>query len=309
MSFHNDGQFPISHESLADILRQYDIASFTYVYATGGIENTTCFIKTPSQRYALRVYRYAKKPTAAMMREMQYMDVLREHGLPIPQVYSNNAGRSITTVHVDGAEWQAILMEYMHGTHPVSYSPNLLRHMAQVQASMHTIGAGMPGGRITLTELVEGEFVKRLDMSTISGQRARRYIERISSYAVQLGPTLPCGYSHFDFDMGNILVGSHNKLVAILDFDDLQYAPLVICLAYTLWSILFETGDMAHVEQYLAVYQQYRNLTPLERAYLPRIMLFRHYVITALKMLNGHTQAADITRYESLEQLIRDVSL
>lgn len=54
-------------------------------------------------------------------------------------------------------------------------------------------------------------------------------ILRITNHIVKLPAALPCGYSHLDFDMGNILVDEQNNLSAILDFDDLQYAPLVIC--------------------------------------------------------------------------------
>lgn len=61
MSFHNDGQFPVSHKSLAGILSQYGIEDFAYSVATSGIENTTCIIEVSNKQYALRIYRQAKK--------------------------------------------------------------------------------------------------------------------------------------------------------------------------------------------------------------------------------------------------------
>ena len=117
-----------------------------------------------------------------------------------------------------------------------------------------------------------------------------------------------CGYSHFDFDLGNILVDEHDQLSAILDFDDLQYAPLVICLGYTLWSVLYETNDKNALTSYLTEYQKARTLSTLELEYLPKIMLFRHYVITTLKILNGHVAKADVQKYKALEQSLQDMA-
>lgn len=143
--------------------------------------------------------------------------------------------------------------------------------------------------------------MRYIDKNKLADERLIKYIERIVNYTVKLSMELPCGYSHFDFDMGNVLVDDQNNLSAILDFDDMQYAPLVICLSYTLWSILYETGNDELVAQYLADYQKQRPLTELEKEYLPKIMLFRHYVITALKILNGHTSSENAERYENLE--------
>lgn len=307
MSFQNDGQFPVSHESLAGILSRYNVEDFEYSVATSGIENTTCIIEVPGKKFALRVYRLAKKPLAAIEHEIMFMQELQDRGLPIPAVFLNKSKEVITQITLDGKKWEALLMEYMSGAHPKKYEIALLTQMAQAQATMHLMSVELivPRGlQPELTELVEGEFVRRIDRSKITDGRLIKYIDRIADYTVKLPSELPCGYSHFDFDMGNILVDEQNNLLAILDFDDLQYAPLVICLGYTLWSILYETGNEELVVQYLAKYQKQRPLTKLEKEYLPKIVLFRHYVITALRILNGHVSSEDVEHYENLEKQI-----
>lgn len=307
MSFRNDGQFPVSDKSLSGILSNYGIKSFSYHLATSGIENTTCIIEAPSQRYALRIYRQAKKSLNAIERELTFMNTLRKKDLPVPKNYVNQAHQSITHCEVDGKQWQALLMEYMPGQHPDSYTQNLLDQMAQAQARMHLTGESIDydESMSRLTHLVEGGFVCRIDKNSISNKQLLAYFERIAKYEITLDADLPCGYSHFDFDLGNILVDDSSHLSAILDFDDLQYAPLVVCLGYTLWSVLYETRNESFVNQYVAEYQKVRQLNLLEQEYLPKVMLFRHYVITALKILNGHIAKGDIQNYETLEsQLI-----
>jgi len=310
MSFHNDGQFPTSQESLSTILSNYGIQDFSYSVATSGIENTTCVIETPKRKYALRIYRQAKKPIDAIKHELAFMDMLRRQGLPVPGVYVNQTQQAITQVDMDGKQWEALLMECMSGDHPSSYTTSLLSQMAQAQATMHESGTLINKSHHDLpepTSLVEGEFVRHIDRNSISNNaRLLKYIERIAKYEVTLDANLPRGFSHFDFDLGNILIDNNGNLSAILDFDDLQYAPFVVCLGYTLWSVLYETGDESIVAQYLAEYQKTRQLGSLEREYLPKIMLFRHYVITALKILNGHIAKDDVQNYEALgSQLIR----
>lgn len=81
MGFHNDGQFPTSDTSLSSILSHYGIEDFSFTVATSGIENTTCIIKTPKQKYALRVYRQAKKPLAAIDCELVFMGKLLHKSL------------------------------------------------------------------------------------------------------------------------------------------------------------------------------------------------------------------------------------
>lgn len=312
MSFHNGGQFPVSDESLGHVLSNYGIEGFSYRIATRGIENTTCIIEASKQKYALRIYRQAKKSLSAIEHELAFMDMLRKDDLPIPRKYVNQARQSITHCMVDGRQWHALLMEYMPGKHPGHYTQDLLGQMAQVQARIHLTGENIDydGSTSRLTHLVENEFMRHIDKNSITDKQLSAYTERIAQYEIALDPDLPCGYSHFDFDLGNILVDHPNRLSAILDFDDLQYAPLVVCLGYTLWNVLYETGNEDLVDQYVAEYQKTRPLNALEQNYLPKVMLFRHYVITALKILNGRIAKDDIQRYEDLEsRLIRLTSV
>ena len=77
--------------------------------------------------------------------------------------------------------------------------------------------------------------------------------------------------------------------------------PFVVCLAYTMWHIQSESGSDA-TQQYLADYEAIRQLSDLERKFLKPIMLFRHYMISSLKVLNKHTSPNDIRKYLTTEE-------
>lgn len=91
-------------------------------------------------------------------------------------------------------------------------------------------------------------------------------------------------YNHLDFDAeGNVLV-KDNKVSAILDFDDLSYSPCIVCLGYTLWHVLFISNDKHLLEQYITDYIKTRSLAKEEYEILPKILLFRNYVIGMLEL-------------------------
>jgi len=312
MSFHNDGQIGHSHDAVKAILRAYGISEFTFSVADSGIENTTFIVVTPQEQYALRVYRHSKKQDGEIERELAFMDALRAQGMPIPVVLPNTKGEQISTVSFDDKTWEALLCEYVEGVHPTAYTETLICRMADLQAQMHSLGAAFDSDNAPtrhLKHLAEAEFVKRIDIARLRSTDLQQLIERISDYQISIDPALPYGYSHFDFDAGNILVDARGELSAILDFDDLQYGPLVVCLGYTLYDILQETSSVELVRAYIARYNKTRKLTPNELAWLPITMLFRHYVMVALRVLNDRTDPYDVQKYLALEKQLMTLDL
>jgi Ser/Thr protein kinase RdoA (MazF antagonist) len=120
---------------------------------------------------------------------------------------------------------------------------------------------------------------------------------------------LPKGLSHFDFDIDNILT-QNERVTAILDFGDLECMPVVVCLGYTLWDVLFEEGGSpAAVTRYVQQYQELRHLHQHEKEVLREIILFRHYVITTVQISFGHFSQHDLDKALQQEQEIRAFDL
>src|SRR5205823_589663 len=124
-----------------------------------------------------------------------------------------------------------------------------------------------------------------------------------------LHDSLPNGLSHFDLDIENILT-KHDRVTAILDFGDIECMALVVCLGYTLWDVLFEKGGSPElVTRYLQKYQGVRQLNQSEQDVLLRIILFRHYVITTVRIHFGNFSHNDFDEAIQQEQYLRSLEL
>ena len=86
--------------------------------------------------------------------------------------------------------------------------------------------------------------------------------------------------------------------------------PLIVCLGYTLWDVLFENGGSpASVARYLQKYQGVRQLNQSEKEVLPQIILFRHYIITAVEIHFWNFSQHDIDKALQQEQDLRSLEL
>src|SRR5438067_557633 len=102
----------------------------------------------------------------------------------------------------------------------------------------------------------------------------QNFLGRVKAFIVELHDSLPKGLSHFDFDIENILT-KHDGVTAILDFGDMECMPLVVCLGYTLWDVLFEKGGSPEmVTRYVQTYQGVRQLNEVNKRYYERSCSF-----------------------------------
>ena len=86
--------------------------------------------------------------------------------------------------------------------------------------------------------------------------------------------------------------------------------PLVVCLGYTLWDVLFEPGGSPEsVARYLQKYQEVRPLSQSEKAMLRQIILYRHYTITTYQMHFGNFSYDDFDKAVRQEKYLRNLNL
>lgn len=308
MSYKKSGQFPASHKGLAALLKQYDIDSFSYYAAKSGIENATFVVAANDEkRFVLRIYRQNRKTDREMVRELEFMERLRAKELPVPKVYKNIRGANITEIELEGTAWKAILMEFKPGFHAKNYSRKVIELLAKFQAAMHLEGlefAKSLNDTKALKYLAETEFTHLITEEKLKDQKRAAFIERAKKFRYDFDHSLPCGYSHFDYDVENILVDDSDNITGILDFDDMQYAPVVMCLAYTLWTVLLAEDNQA-VKKYIDAYEQTRQLSREERKAIAPIMLFRHYVIGSLCVLRDEMSDEDLQTFLRLEKFLK----
>jgi len=304
--------FVPSQKNVRAIMARYNLPLTRFEHATHGIENLTLLVWSLRKKYVLRVYPQKKKSDADILLELDFMSHLRKNGLPTPAIISSSDNQPLVVCELDHKKWQSVLMEYAIGAHPEAFTPALLDQMAPLQARMHTLGEqyakthNIPSGRAALRETsVTDELLK----NTAQVSSFRNLLERVKAFVVELHDSLPKGLSHFDFDIENILT-KHDRVTAILDFGDMECMPLVVCLGYTLWDVLFEKGGSpAMVARYLQNYQGVRQLNPSEQEVLREIMLFRHYVITTVEIHFGDFSQNDLDKALQREQDTRNFEL
>ncbi len=300
MKINPESQFSPTVKNVSEILAHYSLALVRFKPANSGIENCTLFVETSSGDYVLRIYRQAKKSKSEVLLEINFVTYLHEHGLPVAKPLPNTTGSTATQFRINTASWFAILMPRMNGAHAASYSDELIASLAELQAKMHLLAPSFKENVTTMNPtLREGYFIQLIPERQTLDARTAGFVERAEAYVVHLSEELPAGFCHLDYDNGNVLTDS-DRVTAILDFDDLAFAPLVQCLAYSVWDVLFERG-MSALRSYVTAYEKKRTLQSIERDILIPIVLFRHYVIGCKDIADNQMSASLLNRYLAIE--------
>lgn len=306
--FKKEGQFIATHQGLKGLLQHYGVGDFKYEFINTGIENSTYIIEADS-KFVIRVYRKGAKTADKIRREIDFMQELYRRRLPVPKVILNKAKNPLTIFNEAGHNWQAIAMEFIEGHHHANYNTHVIDQLAHYQAKMHQIGVsyGHQHKEKPELQLVPGEFTNLINKKLCTPAN-RELLGRIESYKVYLDPKLECGYVHNDYDIENVLFDDRNDIQAILDFDDLTFMPVVVCLAFSLWSVLFESKKIDYVDRYIKVYCQTRPLSTMELDYILKIILFRHYAIASLTILRNQMGEEELKQYENIEKQLRTLT-
>ncbi len=303
-----ENQLPVNKEVLAKILDNYSITDFTYQPIERGMANTSLIVESNGKKYILRAYANQRKSNEEIAFEIEFQDYLLDHGIPIPKFYPNSEEKELTLVEHAGRTWQCVLIEFVEGQ-GVTTTPSkeLLYDLAQYQAKMHLAGiefaksADKP--KKLWIDLHDGLAGK---ITGVSDPEILAFLGRVKEYNYPLNPNLPYGYNHLDLDFDGNVLTKNNKITAILDFDDLEYSPIVVCLGYTLWNTVIEDGIEAML-YYLKEYEKIRLLSVEEREALPEVINFRNYVIGIIDLiLNNNDRIEEILKLEKEMPAIRE---
>lgn len=313
MKLKPEAQINLTKETLAIILSAYRITDFTFEPINEGIENSSARIESGNKKYVVRVYAQGKKDEDVLF-ELSFQDYLRGQGIPIPVIHTNNEGKELTVEELDGKRWQIILMDFIEGQSvTVKPSYDLISELATTQAKMHLLGmefAKRSNKPKRLWANLHDSLALKVEDTIVGGQEVRDLVQRIKTYSYPLNLGLPYGYNHLDIDFDGNVLTKDNHVSGVVDFEDLQYSPIVVCLGYSLWNILDDEGLEA-TRHYLKTYEKIRPLTPAEYEALPNVIFFRNYVMVVIRLLlwDEHTPIKDITDLIHLEKEIPRLSL
>jgi Ser/Thr protein kinase RdoA (MazF antagonist) len=304
--------FVPSQKNVSAILTRYNLSLTRFEQATSGIENLTLIVWSQRKRYVLRVYPQNKKSDADILLELDFMSHLRKNDLPVPAIISSADNQPLVICDFGNKKWQSVLMEHAQGAHLTAYTPAVLDDMATLQARMHTIGEqyakthNIPSARSALRETYVSEDLLK---NSTGDSYFRNFLDRVNAFVVELNDPLPTGMGHFDYDIDNVLT-KDDCVTAILDFGDIECMPLIVCLGYTLWDVLFEQGgSLESAARYLRKYQGVRQLNQSEKDILLQIILFRHYLITIVRIHFGSFNHDDFDKAIQQEQYLKNLQL
>jgi homoserine kinase type II len=285
----SQNQIKLNKEIVGKLVSLYnlDLISFKEVNSAG-VKNTSAFLNTSKGRFVLKVYRRNNKKLREISQEIVFANFLREHGIPIPQILSNDKGKFVCQKKIDNATWTYIVMEFIEGEYLDHNQYGLMPSMAKYQALMHkaTCEFEKTGKTRTLKDEII-DFVRYNKNAEKFLKKNCFYLEirkLISNAILCLRSNfneisyLPSGLVHMDYESDNILVNK-KKITAILDFDDLSYHPFVADIGISLWWWLFmnkDTDCKVLINKYLKEYQKYRKLSKKEIEYLPLFIQMRN---------------------------------
>ena len=305
-------QIKLNKRIVSNLLRSYNLTARSFKVFSNGIENISTLVVTNKGKFALRVYQKNKKSIRDIERELAFMEFLRTAKIPIPQVFKNIFGKHVSRYKHGGSVWSYILMEFASGTHPKAYSTSAIVNLATTQAKMHKLGTVFAKKLDTPTlfwkHLRERAFSPHIKTSTIKDVAVKDFVARAKKFETALPAGLRLGYNHLDITHDNILM-QNDRITAVLDFDDADYAPHVVCLGYTLWDMLYVTRDARNIFRYLAAYKKSRVLTKLELKILKDVILFRNYVIGAMEIMFYGENGYDVKPILEFEEIIKGLKI
>jgi Ser/Thr protein kinase RdoA (MazF antagonist) len=291
-------QFTYNFETIARLLALYGLKPVAVAAATSGIENTTLIVTTITKKVVIRIYRQGKKTTSDVKQEIEFTKYLSNSGVKVANIIPSLKGKELTQFIEHGKTWQVLVMQYLSGEHPATYTGFLLKNMAATQASIHLLADALPKTKQYPSSIPNG-FLEKLAMLQPTGELGD-FTNRVAQFSLKFAMALPSGLCHLDFDAGNILTDKYGEITAVLDFDDLMLAPLVMCLGFTLWDIQVQ-ANAKMAKQYLKYYSKIRPLSATETLALPSVILFRHYMISSIKIIHGEFTKQSLSKYLKIE--------
>lgn len=292
----------VEKKMLSSVMELYGKRAVSFRKVEKGIINTSFFVRdTRGKWYVLRIYKPGNHNDAEIRRELRFMNFLRRHRIPVPAVMNNLKGSPLTiTRDRTGKLMRAIVMERVEGHHLHPKESSLIGQFAKLQARMHicSLRFGSMGNKADsfnfLVRWLQKESIlskRRLKETSFFGE-FHEAVENVLSEIKRNKKAilrLPNGEVHLDYDSDNVIV-SKNKIVGILDFDDIKKEPLSLDIANSLWWWLFFSTPSAYtkiVRGYFSGYRKYKAITDMERRYLPLFMRLRNMTLGALLFVNS----------------------
>lgn len=260
----------LSESDIKELLGEFDLNPLhSFQSVADGIQNTTYFLTlTDSRRLVLTLFENRSGDELPFY--TTFIRTLSEAGLPVPCALRDKEGADIHQV----SNKPALLFPFIQGEHLVTPTLDEISQMGTALAKMHFVSLassfehknplGIQWMQQTLT-LIENTLLPA-DKKLIEQQIQLRL--RLNS------AELPRCVIHADLFRDNVLFHG-GKVAGVIDFFDAGTDCLILDIAVVIndWC-LNEQGVVESSKRiaFLNAYERGRNLTELEKAYLPEAL-------------------------------------
>lgn len=283
------------------VLRDFGLRGAT-VEHLDSIDHCNVRVNAETGAYFLKIL--ASECSESPLRSrLQFLDFLREGGLPIAAAIHTTTGQPFSRVTIDGRERLATLSRWIDGqTLRDRTDEQWIESCGELLARLHVRSREFdpPSGfEATVWDEVcappaEGWLQEFLADAPLD-QHAREVIDRTVTRTRTVRDRLPRDRSHYglihaDFHGGNLIFDG--RTIWIVDLDDAGWGYFLFDVAWP--AMLFskrhpDTG--AFLEPFLRGYERLRPLANIERRLLPEILLTAG--IGALEMVHASQIAND----------------
>lgn len=295
-------KFTATRSKLRQILSLYAVDLQTSTKIKDGMINSSYFVNDRvGKEYVLRVYQQGNRTDQEITHELAVTELFRSKKIPVPPLVKTPQSQGLVHFQDGGQTWRVVLMHKAAGRHLLISDRAVLPEFAALHAKMHLAAHGQPDQRSTSRKTLK--FLRSwLDEEAQTAKPLLQEVGLWSSFAVILQEVqsyfsdhqtslakLPAGDCHLDYDSNNVLV-EDKKITAILDFDDIAWAPFILDCGNSLWWWLYfsDAKDYQTILQtYLESYSQSRTVSDNERRYLLFFIRLRNATLAPLLFVNS----------------------
>jgi homoserine kinase type II len=270
-----------------------------------------------------RVYKNNNKKLSDIKKELTTSTKLIRAGIPVPRVLDNRNGDSVTRFTLLNKEWKAVMFEFLPGRHIEPTDKSLIRQVSMIQGDIHltlkqndpvAVAAFMKGLQ-KLIHIERDAAILKLGIKFASMGESIKSISKEMDIEFEKSlpkiQKLPHGLCHLDYDSSNILTYK-NKITGVIDFDDMETAPFIADVAFSLWWWTFFNRQKESVmAEYLSGYKLVRAISVEELSFLKIFLRARNLFLLCLLFVNGAEtpNQTDIQKGLAYDRWIKRINL
>lgn len=271
----------MSH-NLTSILAHFGIKEFTSTPLALGYANENFKIVADGKTTMIRICK--QQPVASIEKEMELMEIIRQHDLKVAYPIPNNAGSDI----FQSGEFPALMYDFVEG-HDAPLNSESRKQIAKEVAKLNSIE--VPDSFVKPNNL---NFQNCIELEAKLDAEPHQFPEVFAHFRSEMKLLekyvhldLPKGFVHGDVFPNNTIFQG-NELKAIIDFEEFAVETLLFDVAMTIVGFCLDDEfrvDQKAKQELLEGYESVRPLSRSEKEALPYFIRW-----AALAMISWHLE-------------------